>query len=86
MLITTTFFHLLLVAVVICNSGCSGASSMNQNKSLPLTPNSNEMKKQQDRMDAMRAALKREGKKLRLEDLAELKLGPLKMRCGFGLG
>jgi hypothetical protein len=88
MLITTTFFHLLVVAIILCNSGCSGASSMNQNNSLPLTPSSNDMKKQQDRPDAVRAALKREGSKLNLEDLAELKLGPAEneIRVWVGLG
>ena len=88
MLTTPTFVRLMFAAAVLCNSGCSGANSMNQNKSLPLTPSSNEMKKQQDRSDAMRAALKREGSKLNLEDLAELKFGPdqNEMRVWVGLG
>jgi hypothetical protein len=45
-------------------------------------------RRQQDRTDAVRAALKREGLKLNLEDLPESKLGPSEneIRVWVGLG
>lgn len=92
MVITTTFLRLLIVAVMLGNFGCSGGSpinSTNASNSLPMTPrNSNGSNHSQDQPDAVRSALKREGSKLNLQDLKEMKLSPSQseVRLWVGLG